>query len=158
MHRRGLREGGENCVKYFKRGWNKKEGRENKDFENGGKLSQRMDAIQRGEGTLLRTMSFQNFTSIYFNLFFKICDYNTQIATIFHINSHFTLMFQLILEISCAQKLAFICTLRVITKYIALKFPNFSLKFTYISSFMLRKSFRSSVRKVFSKILQEAKF
>ena len=158
MHRRGLREGGENCVKYFKRGWNKKEGRESKDFENGGKLSQRMDAIQRGEGTLLRTMSFQNFTSIYFNLFFKICDNNTQIATIFHINSHYTLMFPLILEISCAQKLAFICTLRVITKYIALKFPNFSLKFTYISSFMLPKSFRSSVRKVFSKILQEAKF
>ena len=24
MHRRGLREGGENCVKYFKRGWKKK--------------------------------------------------------------------------------------------------------------------------------------
>ena len=101
-------------------------------------------------------MSFRNFTSIYFNLFFKICDYNTQIATKFHINSHFTLMFQLILEISSAQKFAFICKPRVITKYIALKVPNFSLKSTYISSFMLRKSFRSSVRKVFSKILQNS--
>ena len=48
MHRRGLREGGENCVKYFKRGWNKKEGRRNKDFEKGVKLGQRMDVLQGG--------------------------------------------------------------------------------------------------------------
>ena len=34
--RRGLHEGGENCVKYLKMGWNRKEGRGNKDFKKGG--------------------------------------------------------------------------------------------------------------------------
>ena len=32
----GLHEGGGNCVKYLKRGWNRKEGRRNKDFKRGG--------------------------------------------------------------------------------------------------------------------------
>ena len=36
---------GEDCLKYLKRGWNRKEGRGNKDFEKGGKLGQ-------GVGTL----------------------------------------------------------------------------------------------------------
>ena len=34
--RRGLREGRGNCLKYLKRGWNKKDGRGNKDFKRGG--------------------------------------------------------------------------------------------------------------------------
>ena len=34
-----MRVGG-NCLKYLKRGWNRKEGRENKDFKKGGKLGQ----------------------------------------------------------------------------------------------------------------------
>ena len=29
-----------NCLKYLKRGWNRIEGRGNKDFKNGGKLGQ----------------------------------------------------------------------------------------------------------------------
>ena len=31
----GLREGEGNSLKYIKRGWNRKEGRENKDFNKG---------------------------------------------------------------------------------------------------------------------------
>ena len=31
-----LREGGENCLKYIKRGWNRKEERGNKDLKKGG--------------------------------------------------------------------------------------------------------------------------
>ena len=31
-----LRESGGNCLKYLKRGWNRKEGRGNKDFKKGG--------------------------------------------------------------------------------------------------------------------------
>ena len=34
--RRGLCEGGGNCVMYLKRWWNRKEGSGNKDFKNGG--------------------------------------------------------------------------------------------------------------------------
>ena len=32
---RGLREGGGNCLKYLKRGWNEKEGMRNKTFKKG---------------------------------------------------------------------------------------------------------------------------
>ena len=46
---RGLREGGGNCLKYLKRGWNRKEERGNKDFKKGGgKLGQRVGALKRG--------------------------------------------------------------------------------------------------------------
>ena len=31
--RKGLHESGENCVKYLTRGWNRKEGKGNKDFK-----------------------------------------------------------------------------------------------------------------------------
>ena len=31
----GLHDGGGNCLKYLKRGWNSKEARGNKDFKNG---------------------------------------------------------------------------------------------------------------------------
>ena len=34
--RRGLHEGGGNCLKYLKRGWNRKDGRGNKDLKEGG--------------------------------------------------------------------------------------------------------------------------
>ena len=47
---RGLREGGGgDCLKYLKRGWNRKEGRGNKDFKNGGKLGQGVGALKSGE-------------------------------------------------------------------------------------------------------------
>ena len=52
-----MREGGGNYLKYLKRGWNKKEGRRNKDFKSaGGKLSQGVSALKKGAGTPLRTM------------------------------------------------------------------------------------------------------
>ena len=43
-----MREGGGNYLKYHKRGWNKKEGRGNKDFKKGGKLGQGLGALKRG--------------------------------------------------------------------------------------------------------------
>ena len=55
-----MREDGRNCVKYLKSGWNRKEGRRNKNFKKGGgKLGQGVGALKRkGEaGTTLRTMS-----------------------------------------------------------------------------------------------------
>ena len=41
---------GGDCLKYLKRGWNKKEGRGNKDFEKvgGGKLGQGVGALKGG--------------------------------------------------------------------------------------------------------------
>ena len=51
--RRGLREGGGNCVKHFKRGWDRKEGRGDKDFKKGGAGS-RVGAL-KGEGWNLLT-------------------------------------------------------------------------------------------------------
>ena len=62
-----MREGGGNCLKYLKKGWNRKEGRGNKDFKRGrgDKLGELMGAIKReGAGTLLRTMVSCIFQSI----------------------------------------------------------------------------------------------
>ena len=57
---RGLREGGGNCLKYLKRGWNRTKGRENKDLKKRGKLGQGVGALKwgvgEGAGTPLRTM------------------------------------------------------------------------------------------------------
>ena len=53
----GLREGGGNCLKYLKKGWNRKEGGGNKVFKKGGgKPSQGLGALKRGTGTPLQTM------------------------------------------------------------------------------------------------------
>ena len=42
----GLHEGAGDCLKYLKRGWNRKEGRGNKDFKKGGKLGQGMGVLK----------------------------------------------------------------------------------------------------------------
>ena len=42
--RRGLCEGGGNCVKFLKMGWNRNKGRGNKD----GKLGEEVGALKRG--------------------------------------------------------------------------------------------------------------
>ena len=60
MHLKGMRglcEGGGNCLKCLKRGWNRKEERGNKDFKKGGQLGQGVGTLKkRGTGTPLRTM------------------------------------------------------------------------------------------------------
>ena len=43
-----LRESGGNCLKYLKKGWDRKEGRRNKNFKNGSKLGQEVDVLKRG--------------------------------------------------------------------------------------------------------------
>ena len=50
-------EVGENCLKYLKRGWNRKDGRGNKDFKKEDKLGQDVGALKGRAGTPLRTMS-----------------------------------------------------------------------------------------------------
>ena len=45
-----MREGGENCVKYLKRGWSRTERRGHKDFKKGGKLGQWVGALKKGRG------------------------------------------------------------------------------------------------------------
>ena len=45
-----MREGGGKCLKYLKRGWNRTEGREHKDFKKGAKLGQGVGALKRGGG------------------------------------------------------------------------------------------------------------
>ena len=55
----GLREGGENCVKYPKRWWNRREGRGKKILKKAGggdKLGQGVGALNRGAGTPLQTL------------------------------------------------------------------------------------------------------
>ena len=42
-----VRVGG-NCLKYLKRGWNRKKSRGHKDFKNGSKLGQGVGALKRG--------------------------------------------------------------------------------------------------------------
>ena len=46
-----MREGGGNCLKYLKRGWNRKEGRENKDLKNEGQAMSRGGCLNEGRGT-----------------------------------------------------------------------------------------------------------
>ena len=63
--RRGLHEGGGNCLKYLKRGWNRKEGRGNKEFKKGGKLGQGLGALKReGWNPLTNYGICQKFTLI----------------------------------------------------------------------------------------------
>ena len=53
-----------NCLKYLKRGWNRKEGKGKKDFKRGGKLDQGVGALKKagGEGgwagTSLQTIHY----------------------------------------------------------------------------------------------------
>ena len=42
-----MSEGGRNCEKYLKRGWNKKEGRQNKKYKKGGKLGHGVGALKK---------------------------------------------------------------------------------------------------------------
>ena len=44
--RRDLHEGGRNCLKYLKKGWNRTEGRGHKDFKN--PQGQGVGALKRG--------------------------------------------------------------------------------------------------------------
>ena len=39
---------GGDCLKYLKRGWNRKEGKGKKDFKKGGKLDQGLGALKGG--------------------------------------------------------------------------------------------------------------
>ena len=56
---RGLNEGGGKHLEYLKRGWNRKEGRGNKDFKNGRQAGSRSWSLKKGEGagTPLRTVT-----------------------------------------------------------------------------------------------------
>ena len=56
--RRGLHEGRRNCLKYLKSGWNRKEGKGNKDFKKG-VASWIMGRVpyKRRAGTPLQTMT-----------------------------------------------------------------------------------------------------
>ena len=54
-------KGGENCLKHLKRGWNRKEGRGNKDFKKVGQAGSRDGCLKKGEGagTPLQTMGMR---------------------------------------------------------------------------------------------------
>ena len=44
-----LSEGGEKCLKYLKKGWNRKEGRGNKDFKKRGEAGSRSGCRKKGK-------------------------------------------------------------------------------------------------------------
>ena len=55
-----MREGGGDCLKYLKRGWNRKEVRDNKDFKKGVQAGSRGGCLKkRGAGTPLRIMDYK---------------------------------------------------------------------------------------------------
>ena len=62
---------GENCLKYLKRGWNRKKGRGNKDFKKGGQAGTRAGYLKKGvTGTPLRTMTkFKEINQLLFLLY-----------------------------------------------------------------------------------------
>ena len=43
-----MHEGGGNCLKYLKRGWNRKEGRGSKDFKKGGQGGAKGGCLKKG--------------------------------------------------------------------------------------------------------------
>ena len=47
---RGLHEGGGDCLKYLKRGWNRKQGRGHKGFKKGGQAESRGGCLKKGGG------------------------------------------------------------------------------------------------------------
>ena len=53
-----MRKGGRNCLKYLKRGWNRKDGRGSKDFKKGDQARSRVGCFKKkgGTGTPLQTM------------------------------------------------------------------------------------------------------
>ena len=51
-----LRDGGKNCLNYLKRGWNRKKGSGNKNFQKGGQAGLKAGCLKRWDGTPLRTM------------------------------------------------------------------------------------------------------
>ena len=67
-----VRVGGD-YLRYLKKGWNKKEGRGNKDFKKEGKAGSRGECLKkRGAGTSLRTMlSFFEIQIQYFHVDIK---------------------------------------------------------------------------------------
>ena len=55
-----MREGGRNCLKFLKTGWNRKEGTGKKDFKRGDELDQGVGgALKRGVGPFLRSMVYR---------------------------------------------------------------------------------------------------
>ena len=52
-----MHEGGRNCLKYLKRGQNRKEGKGHKDCKKGGKLGEGVGVLKGRPGTPLRTMN-----------------------------------------------------------------------------------------------------
>ena len=74
LRQEGLREGGGNCLKYFKWGWNQKKGRRTKDFKKEGASWIRMNAFEKGglespyEAMMFTCTLMQDFF-IYFYLF-----------------------------------------------------------------------------------------
>ena len=55
----GLRESGGNCLKYLKRGWDRKDGRGNKDFKKGASAGSRSWCLKKGgDWSPLQTIVF----------------------------------------------------------------------------------------------------
>ena len=61
-----MREDRKNCLKYLKRGWNRKEGKGNKNFKKGGgQAGSRGGCLKKsGAGTPLRTMIYEHVRGI----------------------------------------------------------------------------------------------
>ena len=81
-----MRQDEENCLKYLKRGWNRIEGREHKDFKKGSKLGQGVDALKKrgGAGTPLNlslyiylslSLSLSFFEMMHFDIFFSLISF-----------------------------------------------------------------------------------
>ena len=64
-----LREGWGKCLKYFKMGWNRKEGRENKDFKKGGQAGSKGGCLKKG-GEEWAGTSLQFIMNIYIYILF----------------------------------------------------------------------------------------
>ena len=64
-----MHEAGGNYLKHLGRGWNKEEGKGNKDFKKGAKLDQGLDGFKKGGWNLLTNYDNTNYNSTFLNEF-----------------------------------------------------------------------------------------
>ena len=71
----GLGQGGRNCLKYFKWGWNRKEGSRSNDFKKEGQAGSTDGGLKKGGGGLESPKKTMMFTSTLLQGFFTFIYY-----------------------------------------------------------------------------------
>ena len=118
-----MHKGGRICLKYLKRGWNRKDGRGSKDFKKGDQARSRVGCLKKGggTGTPLETMVISVYSDFYLshfqprptlkNCFFPITHITKKLftwatgKTFFYLKLNITFYFKCCLHNNCSVNL-----------------------------------------------------